>query len=76
MNKARRQKLQNIFDQVTELKDLLEIIKEEEEDYMENIPENLQGSERFEKAEETVEKMYEAVSNLEEAADILEEMIQ
>lgn len=75
MNKSRRKSLQLIFDEITELKDKLEIILDEEECYRDNIPENLQASERYEKAEAATEKIYEAVSYLENAAYELDEII-
>jgi len=46
MNKIRRKKLQQILDQIEEMHSLLEEILEEEEEALDNIPENLQGSER------------------------------
>ena len=44
MNKVRRKGLVDIFNKITELKDMLENIKDEEECYRDNIPENLQVS--------------------------------
>lgn len=38
-----------------------------------NIPENLQSSERYERAEAAVDALYSAVSSLEEALDYIEE---
>lgn len=76
MNKIRRKSLADIFEKITELKDILENIKDEEECYRDNIPENLQGSERYTKADNAVDKMEEAISSLEEAADSLEEIIE
>lgn len=48
MNRERRKNLQSIADQLEELKSSLEDLQSEEEDYRDNIPENLQGSERYE----------------------------
>lgn len=50
MNKIRRKNLQSIIDQLEELKGSLEDLQSEEEEYRDNIPENMQGSERYEKA--------------------------
>ena len=52
MNNPRRKKLQAIIDQLEELKSSLEELQEEEEECRDNMPENLQGSERYERADE------------------------
>ena len=47
MNKQRRKALQNIYDKLVELRDELDNIKDEEECYRDNMPENLQNSEKY-----------------------------
>ncbi len=66
MNKIRRKNLQSIIDQLEELKSSLEGLQAEEEEYRDNIPENMQGSERYEKADEASCNLSGAVDNLEE----------
>lgn len=66
MNKKRRKNIQGILDQLEELKGNLELIQEEEEDYRDNIPENLQGSERYEKADEACDTLSGAVDSLDD----------
>ena len=51
----------------------LEALKEEEEDYRDNIPENLQGSERYEQAEEACDNLDSAFDGLEEVISYIEE---
>ena len=53
MNKERRNKINKAIEEVNRLQEALEglqqiveEIRDEEQDYLENIPENLQGSER------------------------------
>jgi len=67
LNKLRRKKLKTIICQLEELMDALETIKDEEEEYMENMPENLYGSEKHDAAES-------AITNLEDALTILEDV--
>ncbi|HBK8234476.1 TPA: hypothetical protein LNC85_002851, partial [Enterococcus faecium] len=50
----------------------LEVIQEEE--YKENIPKNLQGSERYEKAEESVDQLEEAVDGLSDILELIEDI--
>ena len=68
MNNTRRKALKNILDQFEVLMSSLENLQQEEEDYRDNMPENLQGSKKYEKADE-------AVSNLEDAVNSLEDVI-
>lgn len=67
MNKERRKSLQTIVDQLVELKGTLDDLKQEEEVYRDNMPENMQESERYQKADEACDNLYEAVSQIEEA---------
>ena len=67
MNKIRRKALRDIMEQLEALKDSLELLQSEEEDYRDNMPENLQGSEKYETADTAISNMEDAVSNLEEA---------
>ena len=53
----------------------LECLKEEEEEYRDNMPENLQGSERYERADEACDSLDSAYSSLEEAIEYIDEAI-
>jgi len=75
MNSQRRKALQVVFDTISEAHETLEVLKEEEEEYRDNIPENFQGTERYEKAENACEILDTAVSSLEEAVNAIEEVI-
>lgn len=76
MNNTRRKELERIVDVVSELKEHLEMLQGEEEEYRDNIPENLQGSERYEKADTACDNLYSAVSSLEEALDSINESME
>lgn len=75
MNKTRRRDLQNIITKIDILKEELEALRDEEQDYMDNIPENLQGSERYEVAEEAVDNMDNALDAFDEVIDSISETI-
>lgn len=51
MNKLRRKDLREITDQLETLQELLQELQEQEEEYRDNMPENLQGSEKYERAD-------------------------
>ena len=73
MNNLRRKEIQGIIDRLEELQSDLETLKYEEEEYRDNIPENLQGSERYEKADEACDNLNSAFYSLEEAVSYMEE---
>ena len=72
MNKIRRKALQEIYDKLTALSEELEMIKDEEDESRENMPENLQGSERYEQSETASGNMDEAIEYLTSACDSIE----
>ena len=54
---------------------MLEEVMSDEQDAFDNMPENLQGSERGEQMEDYIYNMQEGVDNLEELVNNLEEII-
>ena len=72
MNRERRKSLQEIADTLAELQEQLENLKYEEEEYRDNMPENLQASERYEKAETAVDAMESAAYSVSEAISYIE----
>ena len=76
MNKARRKALKVILESVQDLRDQLELLHDEEEEYRESIPENLQSSEKYEKADAAVYALSEAVESLENAAAEIESAME
>ncbi len=63
-----REKLDELVSEVECVKSDVESIQWEEEEYRDNMPENLQGSERYDKADN-------ACTNLSDAVDALNDMI-
>lgn len=76
MNKVRRKALQDILDKISELQEELEAIKGEEDESRENMPENLQGSERYEQSETASSDMEEAIEYLSSACDSIESAME
>ena len=75
MNKTRRQQLRKWLEDVENIKSELETICADEQDYFDNMPENLQGSQRGSDSEEAVAQMEDAVSYIEEAISVIEEIV-
>lgn len=76
MNNTRRKSLNEIKEKIDDLRVDLELLLEEEQDYRDNMPENLQGSERYEKADEACDNLSDAVDGLEEVISSLEAAIE
>ena len=72
MNGKRRKYLQRIIDQLEVLKSNLEDLQSEEENYRDNIPENMQYGEKCEKADAACDNISDAVDNMEEAISSIE----
>lgn len=75
MNKARRNELTEVKNLIYDAYDKLESAKDDEEEYKDNIPENLQGGERYEAAEEAVYLMEECLDQLDRVIDSLSDII-
>lgn len=69
MNKVRRKQLSEVASILETAKGMLEEIRDDEQDYFDNIPENLQCSEKAEASEEAIDAMDEAIENLESAIE-------
>lgn len=75
MNKQRRA---NLSQALTYLKAAMEIVndvKRDEEDAMNNMPENLQESERYYTLEENVEALDAIADSIDEVCDTIDELL-
>ena len=73
MNKERRKSLREIQSKLERLGQDLEVLKEEEEEYRDNMPENLQESDRYQRADVVCDLLQEALENLDNAYQQIEE---
>lgn len=69
MNKKQRLNLETILDKIDECQNELDFIKDEEQEKLDNMPENLQGGERYSQMENAISCLDDAVSNLQSAYD-------
>ena len=73
MNQKRRAKISDVISRLEELSDKVDMLRDEEQDYYDNIPENLQGSERADASESAIDALESAVDSITEAISSLEE---
>jgi hypothetical protein len=69
MNALRRKELQTVISSLQELQCTLETICSDEQEYRDNIPENMLNSEKYDKANEAVDALELAVDGIENAVD-------
>lgn len=69
MNAKRREKLKDAISMLSNAATIVENICDKEEDYVDNYPENLQGTERFEKMEDAVDNLSDALEKIDEAKE-------
>lgn len=76
MNNTRRKQIQGIIDKLEELKSDIEILKDEEQEAFDNLPEGIQASERGEAMETAAYNLDEAYESLDSVIDSLTESIE
>lgn len=75
MNKQRKKNIEKIMEQIMKLNESIEEVLWEEEDAYDNIPENLQESERARISEESIDLLTEAKDYLVDANDSLSSIL-
>ena len=75
MNNERRKALRRWNKRAEELKSDLESILWDEQNYYDNIPENLQFSERAEASEEAINQMEDAIDDLGDVIEAIDDII-
>ena len=76
MNAERRKRITELVTLLEGLKTDIEAVQQEEQDYYDNMPENLQGSEKGQAAEAAADNLDEAAQAIESAIDYLTTSIQ
>ena len=62
MNKTRRRSIQQIIDHLTELKEHIDLLRDEEQEAYDNLPESLQESERGEAMSTAIYQMIKTLN--------------
>lgn len=75
MNKQRRKAIEKISDKLEELQAELQMLKDEEEEAYDNLPESLQDGEKGEAMQEAIEYLDNADSFIEDAKDALNDAV-
>ena len=73
MNKKRRERLQAAIDHLDQAVSIVEGVRDEESDCKDNMPENLQDSERYEAMENAVDALEDAITSINDANESIEQ---
>lgn len=72
MDAKRRERLKGALNMLSNAAIIVEAVCEKEEDCLDNYPENLQGTERYEKMEDAAERLNDALESIETAKSSVE----
>lgn len=75
MNKRRREAIQKVLDQMLELKERVESLKDEEQEAFDSMPESLQQSDRGQASEAAASALESAVDAFDEIETALQEAL-
>ncbi len=75
MNKQDRKELEKALDLLSSASEIITMIKEQEEEKYDNLPEGIQDSERGEKFVENIDNLDYAISDLESVVEYVENVI-
>lgn len=73
MNKSRRSRIDEIIQKIEDLTYDIDVLRDEEEESYDNLPESIQYSDRGETMSEAIDNLESAISSLEEATEYLNE---
>ena len=75
MNKDRRNKISKLIDELDSISQLLEELEDEEQECLDNMPENLQDSERCQAMNNAIDSIDSALEYLNESINSLNEIL-
>ena len=75
MNKKRRELLKSAIPFLTQAASIIERAAEQESDCLDNMPDSLQDTDRYEKMEKAVDNLEAALEHIENAQDCISEAI-
>lgn len=75
MNKGGRASLKEATNLLDKAIGIIQFARDEEQECLDNLPENLQNSERYENMENAIDSLEDAIDKIDEAKENIEEAI-
>lgn len=75
MNKKRKEELDDIISGMQGLRDRLQDVADDEQEAFDNMPENLQCSERCEQMEQNASDLYDVVDDFDRVIEAIEDIL-
>jgi len=76
MNNERRKEIQKLIDRCIDLKNDVELIRDEEQEYFDNMPESIQAGDKGERAQTAVDALEAAIGSAEDLENYLTEALE
>lgn len=76
MNKEKRNDLNTARELLERAKGIVGTVRDREQDCLDNIPENLEGSERYSTMESAIDSLDDAIDKIEEAQGSIDEAMR
>lgn len=73
MNKERRKRIQQLIEELNTIQSSIEDVAAEERDFVDNMPENMHGGDKYSAAECAADALESAGNSAQEALDSLQE---
>ena len=75
MNKQKREELAKAGTFLTKARELVSIVRDKEQDDLDNFPENLQSCDRYSLMEDAVDELESVIDEIDSASDRINELI-
>lgn len=75
MNNERRERLRGALRKLNDVHSIVNVVCDKEEDCLDNYPENLQGTERYDRTEAAVDSLNDALEKLDEVTECIQNAI-
>jgi hypothetical protein len=74
MNKQRRKRLGKAFNLIIEAEEILEEVKQEEDEARENLPDNFRDGDRGQQMQDAIDMIDEAIGYCQDAESVIEQI--
>lgn len=74
MNKQRRHRLGKAFNLIIEAEEILEEVKQEEDEARENLPDNFRDGDRGQQMQDAIDMIDEAIGYCQDAESVIEQI--